>query len=116
MINLAKKTHGTFISVDQRGKHNPANKTESLRIAYIKHHIQSFPAVDSHYQRENTQKKFLEPGLSIIRMYDLYKEKCKTDNINPVSSNVYRTTFCTEYNLSFHKPKKDACAFCNTLF
>lgn len=47
-------------------------------------------------------------------MYDLYEEKCESDNIVPVSSKVYRTTFCTEYNLSFHKPKKDTCAFCNT--
>lgn len=45
---------------------------------------------------------------------NLYEEKCKSDNIVPVSSKVYRTTFCTEYNLSFHKPTKDTCAFCNT--
>ena len=111
---LSKKEHCSFKSVDRRGKHVPANKTESLRIAYVKHHIQSFPTVDSHYQRKNTQRKFLEPGLSISRMYDLYKDKCKSENVIPVSSKVYRTIFCTEYNLSFHKPKKDTCAFCNT--
>lgn len=26
---------------------------------------------------------------------------------------VYRKIFCTEYNLSFHKPKKDLCQICN---
>ena len=53
-------------------KKNPANKTESVRIAYVKHHIQSFPAVDSYYQRKNTQRLFLTPGLSINKLYDLY--------------------------------------------
>ena len=110
---LAKKEHCSFKSYDKRGRHVPANKTESVRIAYVKHHIQSFPAVDSHYTRKNTQRKFLEPGLSISRMYDLYKEKCISENV-PVSSKVYRSIFCTEYNLSFHKPKKDTCTFCNT--
>ena len=41
------------------------------------------------------------------------RKKCKTDNVDPVSSNVYRT-FCTEYNYAFHKPKKDACSYRNT--
>ena len=27
---------------------------------------------------------------------------------------VYRETFCTQYNLSFHKPKNDQCQKCHT--
>ena len=114
MYTGKKKEHSSFKSVDNRGRHTPANKTESVRIAYVKYHIQSFPVVYSHYKRKNTQRQFLEPGLNVSRMNDLYIEKCKSDNVIPVSSKVYRTTFCTEYNLSFHKPKKDTCAFCNT--
>ena len=79
---LSKKEHCSFKSVDRRGKHVPANKTESVRI---KHHIQSFPTVDSHFKRKNTQRKFLERGLSISRMYDLYRDKCKSENVIPVS-------------------------------
>lgn len=40
----------------------PRKKAESVRIAYVKHHIQSFPIVDSHNKRKNTQRQFLEPG------------------------------------------------------
>jgi hypothetical protein len=31
----------------------------------------------------------------------------------PCRLNVYRDIFCNEYNLSFHKPKKDQCLLCN---
>ena len=39
-------------------------------------------------------------------------EKCKKDNKKPAGFSVYRSTFCKEYNLGFHKPKKDQCSLC----
>ena len=45
-------------------------------------------------------------------MYHLYMEKCKKDNKKPAGFSVYRSTFCKEYNLGFHKPKKDQCSLC----
>ena len=110
---LAKKQHGTSGGLDQRGKHTPHNKTTTENISYIKRHIESFPVVESHYQRKCTKRMFLEQGLSISKMFELYKAKCLEDHMSPVSEMVYRKIFCTEYNLSFHKPKKDTCSTCN---
>jgi hypothetical protein len=46
-------------------------------------------------------------------MYELYLKHCQDNQIpDPVAPAVYRKIFCTEYNLSFHRPKKDACSLC----
>lgn len=111
---LKRKFHGSFDGTDQRGKHPPANKTNDAAIQYIKHHIESFPRVESHYTRKTTSRQFLSQGLSIRKMYELYKAKCQEDNKASVSEKVYRNVFCNDFNLSFHKPKKDMCQVCNT--
>lgn len=43
----------------------------------IKQHISMFPVVDSHYTRQNTQKKYLESEISIAKMYCFYQEWVK---------------------------------------
>ena len=39
-------------------------------------------------------------------------EECRKENIKPVSSRKYRQIFNENFNLSFHKPKKDQCSTC----
>lgn len=46
-------------------------------------------------------------------MYDLYKDECQNKQRKYVKEHVYRHVFCTEYNMSFHKPKKDQCLTCH---
>jgi hypothetical protein len=46
-------------------------------------------------------------------MYKMYVDTCQSDGVNPVSNSLYRDIFNTDYNLSFHKPKKDQCLLCN---
>lgn len=46
-------------------------------------------------------------------MYELYKEKCLLEEKEPVKYWLYDHIFCTEYNLGFHRPKKDVCTFCD---
>jgi hypothetical protein len=46
-------------------------------------------------------------------MYELYCEQLKEDGAAPVSSSYYRDVFNTQYNLSFHKLKKDQCLVCS---
>ena len=70
--------------------------------------------MESHYCRADTSRKYLEPGLSVIKMDELYKEKCKEEHLTPVSSQIYRKIFATEYNLGFHHPRKDQCLQCET--
>ena len=46
-------------------------------------------------------------------MFELYKTECKEKSRKHVTERTYREIFCTEYNISFHKPKKDQCLTCN---
>jgi hypothetical protein len=110
---LQRKQHGVFVGIYNRGKHAPANKTNDVQSEYIKKHIECFPVVESQYTRKSTKRRYLSQDLSIRKIYDLYKIKFQEDEISPASEMVYRKIFCTEYNLSFHKPKKDLCQICN---
>lgn len=105
--------NGAFTKMDNRGKQPPINKTPEEQIEEVKNHIESFPVMDSHYCRKKTAKKYLEPTLSISKMYDLYVEKMKKNNKTPVKFNIYKRVFGTQYNLAFYHPKKDQCSTCN---
>ena len=109
---MQNKQHGTFVGKDKRGVNTPKNKTPETNLDYIRTHTESFPTVSSHYTRKHTARKYLSSNLTIKIMYHLYMEKCKKDNKKPAGFSVYRSTFCKEYNLGFHKPKKDQCSLC----
>ncbi|KAK4886758.1 hypothetical protein RN001_003029 [Aquatica leii] len=72
-------------------------------VNVVKQHIESFPAVDSHY---------LDPNLNIKKMYSLYVEFCEETNKQSVKESFYRKIFCNEYNIFFHEAKKDRCDLC----
>ena len=78
----------------------------------VMNHIRSFPAVESHYCRSETTRMFLEAGLNVSKMYDLYLQMCSENNMEPVKQSYYRFIFKTEFNLAFHQPKKDRCDRC----
>lgn len=104
---------GNYEGDDRRGKHEPYNKTKQEDVDFVKQHIQAFPTMESHYCRKTSSKSYLDSTLTISKMYELYEETCRTATKSPVSINVYRKIFCTEYNLDFHKPKKDQCLLCH---
>lgn len=58
----------------------------------------------SHYCRSNTKKEYLEPELTLSRMYNFYVEKCQEESVVPAKSHLYRKIFNTEFNLDFHVP------------
>lgn len=101
---------GHFSAEDKRGKKPPINKTSQEIIDNVKKHIESFPSMESHYCRKNSQRKYLDSQLSIRKMYDLFKKQHPQSTI---SETTYRRTFCNNYNLSFFVPKKDQCLLCN---
>ncbi|KAL4705692.1 hypothetical protein ACJJTC_018765 [Scirpophaga incertulas] len=78
----------------------------------VRRHIESFPCMESHYTRRDTNKKYLAADLNIRKMYTLYKQLCQKENIEAVNELTYRRVFATEYNLSFFVPKKDQCTIC----
>lgn len=96
---------------DQRGK-VPSRVTEDVEKQFIKDHILSFPTVPSHYCRKDTTKEFLAPHLNITKMYELYVEKCNTENRPFQKVWLYRHIFNYEFNLNFFTPKKDQCPKC----
>ena len=61
---------------DKRGKGTYHNKTP-LDIERIHAHIDSFPAMESHYARKDSKRKFLSSSLNIRKMYDLYVKECQ---------------------------------------
>ena len=97
-----------FSKTDQRGKYTPANKTPVQLLEAVRKHIKSFPTMEPHYVR----RLFLGADLNIKKMYELYVEQCKVTGLPSVKEGVYRRVFCDEFNMSFHVPKKDACAKC----
>lgn len=89
------------------GKHT--KKVLDLRRKQeIRDHINKFPRMESHYCRQNTKKKYLDPGLNLSQMYRLYA----TESENPLKFSAYRNIFNYEFNLAFFRPKKDRCEKC----
>nr|XP_022903935.1 uncharacterized protein LOC111416199 [Onthophagus taurus]XP_022910560.1 uncharacterized protein LOC111421623 [Onthophagus taurus] len=106
-------TNGINHSIqDRRGKSFPGNKTKPVILNEVKRHIESFPVMESHYCRRGTTRKYLDSTLSILKMYELYKDLQISNQKDFVSPITYRRVFCTQYNLSFFKPKKDQCLLC----
>ena len=62
----AQAAGGGLPHCDQRGRHEPANKTPQERVAFVTSHIDRFPKYESHYSRSNNPNRhYLSPSLSI---------------------------------------------------
>ena len=102
-----------IVADDNRGTHlNRPHKTSSEQLDFVRAHIESFPTMESHYCRKDSQKEYLSPDLNVSKMYALYKEACQEKSITHVSLPIYRKVFNNEYNISFHRPIKDQCDIC----
>lgn len=77
----------------------------------VRRHIELFPQIESHYCRADRVRLYLDPCLSIEKMYRLYLES-NFGKVNPVKSHKYREVFTKEYNFGFLLPKKDRCDTC----
>ena len=109
---LSQKVYGQFVGRDERGKHSPHNKTPEPIRQRIKQHIMSFPTVESHYTRKNSKREYLQPGLSIKKMFELFVEDCEQKKLPCVNEKIYRKILNDDFNISFHKPQKDQCLHC----
>ena len=111
-----KRLHGGGTEQDRRGKYSRALRHRMVLLEdkdYVRKHIKSYPAVDSHYCRSRSRRKYLPEGLSVAQMYRKYKLQCAADNVCPQKEHVYRSIFCADFNFGFHVPKKDQCRVCN---
>ena len=104
------------IKPDGRGKHCNHHRVSSEDKENVLAHIISFPLVDSHYYcRPKTNKKYLESGLKIEKMYDLNKRNFIENERPFVKSSYYRFIFNTCFNIGFHVPKTDRCERCEEM-
>ena len=104
-----------MLKLDGRGKNDKHAKVSDEQKNRVISHVDSFPVIESRYCRPKTNEKYLEAGLSIAKMYDLYKDKCIKENSPWVKSAYYRYIFNTCYNIDFHIPKTDRCEKCEEI-
>ena len=95
--------------VDKRGKSSHTKFTEDKNV--IREHIKSYSAVELHYCRSNSQRMYLDKQLSVKQMYREYCGMCKVNDVKTEKWWLYNETFNSEFNLGFHRPKKDLCSF-----
>lgn len=101
---------------DFRGFHvQNRSDVDNQKRVIVKQHIDSFPLVESHYCRANTDNKYLDAELSLPKMYELYVAFFENSGLNPslkVTLRVYRTIFNEDFDIKFNQIKKDACDEC----
>lgn len=117
-VVIAKKssTGSGVCLTDGRGHHLNHIKAPDEDKDIIRNHIKMFPVNNSHYSRNDTSRKyFLNPDLSVSKMYQLYKTHCAENNHNIFSEFMYRKIFVGEFNLAFKKPSNDTCQLCDKL-
>ncbi|CAG9765712.1 unnamed protein product [Ceutorhynchus assimilis] len=114
--NIAKKRDQSFIvGSNMKGKHNNQPKLDSSLKQAVKDHINSIPRVESHYLRNQTKREYFEGSLNVSSLYRLYKEKCLNEGSAAyVKKSAYENIFNADFNIGFHKPKKDQCSTCET--
>ncbi|CAG9782705.1 unnamed protein product [Diatraea saccharalis] len=98
---------------DKRGRGVPANKTPPSLINYVREYLQELPAVPSHYCRKNSNRVYLpQEYKNLTNLYKLYKLQNIDAGKEYVGEKVFRNIFNTEFNISFHVPRKDKCVKC----
>ena len=105
----------SVVRADMRGRHgNRPNRTPVAALERVNEHIRSFPRYVSHYARDdNVHRAFLPSGLSVVKMYQLYSDKCVADGLEPVKESRYWQIFTEKFNLSFIQPRRDTCSRCD---
>ena len=114
-LNVSDKTVTTALNKlsasgtvcwDKRGKHMNRKKVPAAIRSSVRDHIMMFPKVESHYCRANSSRQYLESGLSVALMYDLYVQHQKEKGEEYASNCTYRKIFKSDFNLSFFYTKK----------
>lgn len=99
--------------IDKRGTSEKRPRAvEEDKTESVKEHINSFPSVESHYVRKDSNRKYLEESLSLSRMFKMYVVWTMENNKPIATKHHYYDIFNTQFNIGFFKPKKDQCDIC----
>ena len=101
-----KSENGISNPVHKLEGKTPNHKLDAVVVESILDHIKSFPVMESHYLRAQTERQYLDSNLNIEKMFELYKEKHNNAVFTLPSSQSYRRIFCERFYVGFHKPKK----------
>lgn len=81
---------------------------------HVRKHIMSFVTFENKPIIPSSNKKqYLEPSLTFKKMFLLYLNYCKENNIEAVKESMYRKIFKKEFNLDFKKVKYEVEVLCS---
>lgn len=117
-VVMAKKLHegGSIITRDRRKGHPPTRTVSTDVKERVMAHINSFPSFESHYSRQRSNRKYLNPELNLNIMYKMYVELLRKEGVaekDIAKLSYYRHVFKSEFNLSFKMPYHDTCDTCD---
>jgi len=94
---LKHKQFGCYMGQEKRGK--PHNKTPTDQIDVARNHIIEVLDLDAGkgVKKKSAKKRVLEKGLTVVRMYQMFKLDCEGKKQVPVSLSIYRRIFHTEF-------------------
>ena len=120
---------------DGRGKHDNHTAVDSEIKDLVREHNKSLPTRQSHYSRkDNSERTFLSPDLSISRLYHKFLERHDPEYVKLkeeyqkcvvahkptpklrkplVSEHLYHDIFVSEFNIYFGYPRTDTCSTCD---
>lgn len=88
------------------------SQKNDLRRSHLKSFFDALPKQPSHYCRKDSSKVYLEQSFKTkSQLYDLYKEKCQLDEMDPYTLYPFSCMF-DDLNLSIFQPRKDECDVC----
>ena len=93
---LKHKQFGCYMGQEKRGK--PHNKTPTDQVDTARAHIEAVLCLDSNTaKKKSVKKRCAEKGLTVAKMYEMFKIDCLSKNVTPVSLSIYRRVFLTEF-------------------
>lgn len=110
--NKGQKENHKVKTNDNTRKTRGANHRKEAEEKFLKSFLQDLPAMESHYCRATSSKRYLEPlWTSKQQLYLFYKKECQEQGIAALSSASFSNAF-SDINYSLFKPKKDQCDVC----
>lgn len=97
---LKHKKFGMYMGQEKRGK--PHNKTPVDQMDIAQKHIASALGLDPSdleqgKKKKSVKKQCLEKGLTVTRMYQLFRIDCENRGVVPVSLSIYRRIFQEQF-------------------
>uniref|UniRef100_A0A6P7GHP5 Uncharacterized protein LOC114338962 n=1 Tax=Diabrotica virgifera virgifera TaxID=50390 RepID=A0A6P7GHP5_DIAVI len=112
IYTIITNTDEMGLIADKRGKHGNNHRLDPELLDDIRKHIDTIARMEGHYVRANSSRQYVEGGRTIKDLYSDFKSAQTEKNEQIGSYITYCNIFTNEFDLSFHKPKKDQCDQC----